>query len=252
MDTVIKVMDLDVNIMDMETFGKKVEGYLESEQPNMLMLATSQLFIEVAEREELRTMLSTADMIIPGEETFLTMYPIEEVEHSQKVIINYKTLSELLIYLNKSHYTMYVVARNEKELQIIIDFLKYARYNISVVGGRIREEAEDELIINEINGLVPDVLLVDLDTPLQELWMMEHKIKVNTKLCIGLGEILQQMIAGHGKIPSFLYTLHLDGIYKKMVLEHEWVKKRQREKFKRKVMEYKEKKNEDCKIEENQ
>ena len=252
MDTVIKVMDLDVNIIDMDTLGKRVERYLESEQPNMLVLATSQLFIEVAEREDLRTKLFTADMIIPGEETFLTMYPTDELEHTKKVILNYNTLSELLIYLNKSHYTMYVVSRNEKELQIITDFLEYSSYNISVVGGRIRADMEDERIINEINGLAPDVLLVDLDTPLQELWMMEHKTKVNTKLCIGLGGILQQMIIGHGKIPSFLYTLRLDKIYKKLVLENEWVKNRQKQKFKKKVMEYKEKKNENCKIEENQ
>ena len=40
------------------------------------------------------------------------------------------------------------------------------------------------------------------------------------------------MIIGHGKIPAFLYTLHLDGIYKKIVLEHDWMKKKQREKKK--------------------
>ena len=50
------------------------------------------------------------------------------------------------------------------------------------------------------------------------------------------------MIAGYGKIPAFLYTLHLDGLYKKIVLENDLVKKRQKEKFKKKVMEYKEKK----------
>lgn len=240
MDTVIKVMDLDVNIMDKHTFGKRVESYLESEQPNILVLATSQLFIEVAEREELRTMLLAADMIMPGEETFLTMHQTQGLEQTERVIINYNSLSELLVYLNKSHYTVYVVARSEKELQIITNFLEYSQYNISVVGGRLREDTDDELIINEINGLVPDVLLVDLDTPLQELWMMEHKTKVNTKLCIGLGGILQQMIVGYGKNLAFLYALHLDGIYKKIVLEHKWVKKRQKEKFKKKVMEYKE------------
>ncbi len=244
MDTVIKVMDLDVNIMDMDTFYKKIERYLEKDQLSILLLGTSKLFVEAAEKEELRKMISAADVIVPGEETFLTMYLTGEIEIKDSVIINYPCLSGLLTYLNKSHYTLYIVARDEKELQMITDFFEYSKYNISVVGGRLKKESEDEWLINEINGLAPDAVLVDLDTPLQETWIMEHKTKVNTKLCMGLGSILQQMIAGYGKVPAFLYTLHLDGVYKKVILNSKWIKNREKKRFKKKIEEYKEKKRE--------
>ncbi len=241
MDTVVKVMDLDVNIMDSAAFNKKVEEYLKSDQLNILLLATSRLFVEAGEDEGLRKMLSFADAIVPGEETLASMYPPDALQKGG-VIVNYSCLSDLLIYLSKSHYTLYVVTHDEKKLKTIKAFFEYSKYNISVVGGRLEQEYEDALIINEINGMAPDILLVDLDTPLQEKWIMEHKTKVNVKLCVGLGGIMQQMLAGYGKVPSIFYTLHLDGVYKKFVLNSKWMKKQERKRFEKKVKEYRDKK----------
>lgn len=242
MDTVVKVMDLDVSIMDSATFNKRVEEYLENDQLNILLLATSRLFVEAAEKEGLREMLSAADAIVPCEDTLISMYPPKALEKGG-VIVNYQCLSNLLVYLGKKQYTLYMVARNEKELQTVKSFFEYSRYNnISVIGGSLESESEDERIINEINGLAPDILLVDLDTPSQEMWIMEHKTKVNTKLCIGLGGIIQQILAGYGKVPQVLYTLHLDGIYRKLLLNSKWMKKRERERFEKKVQEYRDKK----------
>lgn len=244
MDTIVKVMDLDVNIMDSDTFNKKVEGYLEDDQLNILLLATSRLFVEAGEKEEFRKMISAADAIVPGEEALLGMYPENALEKGG-VIINYQCLSDLLLYLSKKNYTLYMVARNEKGLQAVKDFFEYAAYGISMVGGRVGQELLDEAVINEINGLAPDILLVDLDTPMQEKWIMEHRTKVNTKLCVGLGGIMRQIVAGYGRVPAFLYTLHLDGIYKKLILNSKFMKERERERFKKKMMEYKNKKREE-------
>ncbi len=237
MDTVVKVMDLDVNIMDGDTLNKRVKAYLEKDQLNILLLATSRLFVEAGEDEAFRELIRAADAIVPGEETLLSMYPPKALE-SGSVVVNYQCLSDLLVYLSPKQYTLYSVARNEKELQILKDFFDYSEYNIKMVGGRVGQEFEDELIINEINGIAPDILLVDLDTPLQEKWIMEHKTKVNSRLCVGLGGIMQQMLAGYGKIPTVLYALHLDGIYRKLVLNSKWMKRRVRNHFEKKVKEY--------------
>lgn len=241
MDIKVKVMDLDVNIMDSNVFNKKVEDYLGSDKANVLLLATSRLFIEAGENEQFREMLKTADAIVPGDETLLGMYPAEALERGG-VVINYQCLSELLVCLSKKHYTLYMVARNETELQMVKDFFQYSEYNISVVGGVLEEEFENEQIINEINGLAPDILLVDLDTPRQEIWIMECRTKINTKLCVGLGGIMQHMIVGYGRVPAILYPLHLAGLYKKFILNSKWMKEKEREKFQKKVKDFREKK----------
>jgi len=237
MDTVVKVMDLDVNIMDSETLNKRVEEYLGKDQLNILLLATSRLFVEAGEDESLRELLGEADAIIPSEESLVSMYPEGALERGG-VVVNYQCLSDLLVFLSSKHYTLYCVTRDAKELQTLKDFFEYSQYNIAMVGGRVEQEFDDELIINEINGMAPDILLVDLDSPLQERWIMEHKTKVNSRLCVGVGGIMQHMLAGYGKIPPIFYALHLDGIYRKLVLNSKWMKKRVRKHFEKKVREF--------------
>lgn len=48
-------------------------------------------------------------------------------------------------------------------------------------------EIEDEQIIDEINKANPDVLWVGLGCPKQQLWMYEHKDKLNVPVMVGVG-----------------------------------------------------------------
>lgn len=241
MDTVVKVMDLDVNIMDRAAFRQKVESYLESDQLNILLFAASRLFVEAGEREEFGKLLAEVDVIVPEEETLASMAGQAAV-YKNAVTADYPCLADLMAYLCKKHYTLYMVARSEKSLDTVKEFFAYSEYNISFVGGRMEQDYEDALIINEINGLAPDIVLVDLDTPLQENWIMEHKTKVNTKLCVGLGGLMQKLLSDYEKVPAILCKLHLDRLYKSLLLNSKWVKQHERRRFEKKLEEYKDKK----------
>ena len=54
-------------------------------------------------------------------------------------------------------------------------------------------EEKDDLLVNEINAVAPDILIVALQSPFQEEWVMKNSTKLNAKLCIGVGESLQEL-----------------------------------------------------------
>ena len=69
------------------------------------------------------------------------------------------------------------------------------------------------------------MLLVDLETGVQEKWIMEHVSLLNANLCIAIGGVVNLLTAQEKKIPHWIEKLHLAGLYHKIVRE-QTVKKR--------------------------
>ena len=58
---------------------------------------------------------------------------------------------------------------------------EYAEFVGSYV---IDDEIDDDLIINEINGRIPDVLVCICESPVQEKWIIANKSKIGVKLIL--------------------------------------------------------------------
>jgi N-acetylglucosaminyldiphosphoundecaprenol N-acetyl-beta-D-mannosaminyltransferase len=74
--------------------------------------------------------------------------------------------------------------------------------------------SDDRPIIDDVNSANPDVLLVCLGSPKQELWMAENIGQLDVKLCAGLGGSLD-IFAGRAKrAPAFFRRLGLEWLYR--------------------------------------
>ena len=72
----------------------------------------------------------------------------------------------------------------------------------------------DEPIIEMINSAQPDVLLVCLGSPKQELWMSKNLGRLNVKLCAGLGGSLDVFAGKIKRAPIFFQKFGLEWLYR--------------------------------------
>lgn len=73
---------------------------------------------------------------------------------------------------------------------------------------------EDEAIVAEINELKPDLLLVCLGFPKQELWMLEHDGQLNVGLMAGLGGSLDVFAGVVQRAPVLWQKLGIEWLYR--------------------------------------
>ena len=69
-------------------------------------------------------------------------------------------------------------------------------------------------VIEEINSAQPDILLVCLGSPKQELWMTENIGRLNVKLCAGLGGSLDVFAGKTKRAPVFFRKFGLEWLYR--------------------------------------
>jgi len=73
---------------------------------------------------------------------------------------------------------------------------------------------DDGPVIETINAAAPDLLLVCLGAPKQELWMAENIGRLNTRLCAGLGGSLDVFAGKVKRAPTIFQKLGLEWFYR--------------------------------------
>lgn len=73
---------------------------------------------------------------------------------------------------------------------------------------------EDEAIVSEINARRPDIVWVGLSTPKQEMWMAEHRSRLDAAVLIGVGAAFDIHAGLRRRAPRFLHGTGLEWTYR--------------------------------------
>lgn len=237
MDRTVRIMEVELNILDDEQLEEKVRKCFDNDYLNVILLASQKLLFRAAESPGFRELLLRADLILPGEEALLSLHHGEELK-KDGIIVNYRCLQGLLLAFQGEKKTVYTVSDSEQHIQLIENFFRLFRSDMVLVGSASEADATDESIINEINSLAPDVLLVDMEVPKQEEWIMAHAALLNSKLCIGLGGVMELMITEYKQEPAWVSKLGLSRIYNTLIRRNHYKRLRKEKSFQLRLHEY--------------
>jgi N-acetylglucosaminyldiphosphoundecaprenol N-acetyl-beta-D-mannosaminyltransferase len=88
------------------------------------------------------------------------------------------------------------------------------KYGIVIAGTQNGYYMDESNVINDIRASAPDVLLVCLGSPRQEIFMFEHKNAIGNCLMIGLGGCLDVWAGNLKRAPKILIKLKLEWFYR--------------------------------------
>ncbi len=96
-----------------------------------------------------------------------------------------------------------------------------AAHNIRVLGHGFIDQAEQQQMLAEMQSWHPDVILVALGVPLQELWIADNLTADHCKLAFGVGALLDFAAGNVPRAPVWVRRLRAEWIYR---LAHEPVR----------------------------
>lgn len=213
METKINIMGLDIDIIDIDTLISKTQEYLNNDCLNVILMANTTLLEESGKDEELKQLVMGADLIVPGDETLLSMHHVETLKIAS-IVVNYSCFKEIFSQIKNEERNLYIVARNEKETLQFEEFFTQYYPNIKVEGAYYDDLVRgEELVLNKINSIAPDIVLLIGDSPLQESWIMTNKTKLNSKLCIAIGEVSDKIVTEQKAVPVWISRIKMDKLY---------------------------------------
>ncbi|MFC1708731.1 WecB/TagA/CpsF family glycosyltransferase [Candidatus Omnitrophota bacterium] len=85
---------------------------------------------------------------------------------------------------------------------------------ILIVGTHSGYFDDDGLLINTINNSGADILFVAMGVPAQEKWIYQNRVKLNPKLYLGVGALLDYLSGHIVRAPKFIRAIHLEWLWR--------------------------------------
>ena len=91
---------------------------------------------------------------------------------------------------------------------------RYPRLRIAGIQHGYFDPANSAEVVAQINAARPDMLLVALGVPLQELWITQHAAELNVPVCLAVGALFDFLSESVARAPWLLRRLGIEWLYR--------------------------------------
>jgi len=219
-DKKIEVLGIKMDDYFLGEVMEHFKEYLENDFLNTIGIISTSLLTTASEDGELKKQIEDLDLSIVGEKEILEAAHVthkrryKEVEKHQFVTTFFKDCQEY-------QRSIFLLVDREEQIKKLNEYLAEKYKGINVIGAyavEIGNENEDK-IINEINGISPDIIVSIMGTTFQEKFIYQNRQKLNAKVWLGLGHH-ERARDSIGLKPSWLSKLVDRTLFKRLVSKY--------------------------------
>lgn len=194
MNDKIEVLGLEINNFTAKDAMKCVVSYMGTEPVNVIEMVTMNTIAKFQEDESAKEIFEAFDLALASDKGILQAAGVVD-ERQLKEADELLFIKMVMRYLHKNAARVFLLAENDADLQKLETYMAEDYSNIQVVEtATIESEAiSDDMLLNLVNGAEADCVLSVLPSPTEERFIFRSKMLVNTKLWLGLGNLLDEM-----------------------------------------------------------
>ena len=207
------IMGLQFDNITMEEALDAAKALLQGEHAARVVTPNAEIAYEALHDENMRTLLNSAELMLPDGAGVVLASKILKTPLKQKVA-GVDFADGLLGVLETTGQSLYLLGSKPGvgELAAQKMMQKHPRLRIAgIADGYFQDEAP---VIDKINASGADVLFVCLGAPKQEQFMARHQKALHVKLMAGLGGTLDSFAGTVKRAPRWMIRLNLEWLYR--------------------------------------
>ena len=207
------IMGLQFDNITMEEALDAAKVLLQGEHAARVVTPNAEIAYEALHDENMRTLLNSAELMLPDGAGVVLASKILKTPLKQKVA-GVDFADGLLGVLETTGQSLYLLGSKPGigELAAQKMMQKHPKLRIAgIADGYFQDEAP---VIDKINASGADVLFVCLGAPKQEQFMARHQKALHVKLMAGLGGSLDSFAGTVKRAPKWMIRLNLEWLYR--------------------------------------
>lgn len=209
----IDIMGLQFDNITMEEALDAAKVLLQGEHAARVVTPNAEIAYEALHDENTRTLLNSAELMLPDGAGVVLASKILKTPLKQKVA-GVDFADGLLGVLETTGQSLYLLGSKPGIGELAAQKMtqKHPRLRIAgIADGYFQDEAP---VIDKINASGADVLFVCLGAPKQEQFMARHQKALHVKLMAGLGGTLDSFAGTVKRAPKWMIRLNLEWLYR--------------------------------------
>lgn len=194
MNDKIEVLGLEINNFTAKDAMKCVVSYMGTEPVNVIEMVTMNTIAKFQEDESAKEIFEAFDLALASDKGILQAAGVVD-ERRLKDADDLLFIKMVMRYLHKNGARVFLLAENDADLQKLETYMAEDYSSIQVVETATIESnaSSDDMLLNLVNGAEADCVLSVLPSPMEEQFVFRNKMLVNTRLWLGLGNLLDEM-----------------------------------------------------------
>ena len=183
----MQVLGVDLQDYTVREAMRKVDYFLRDSKVSTISYITTRGLMAAEESPELKIFLSNIDLTVAADADILHAAGIEN-RNRMKEIENDEFMEEFLKKLVRGKRKVYLLTGTKEQLEALEVCLKSYQENLRVVGKFSLDELEkdEDWLINEMNGYMPDVVISNISSPQRESFFENNHMKMNARIWLML------------------------------------------------------------------
>lgn len=219
----VSIFGVDIDNLNMDETVSIVEEYLKSDKLNVIFTPNTEIVMAAKEDETIKEMVNSADIVIPDGIGLIYGSKIRKKPLKERVT-GFDISIKMLEIANENKYSIYLLGGKDGVARDAGEKIKKDYPDVNVAGYHhgffkgshrdILDSEEESMIVNEINSLNPDIIFVGLGFPGQEKWIYHNRNRINSKVIIGNGGVMDILAGNAKRAPEIYQKLGLEWLYR--------------------------------------
>ena len=218
MENIINIRGVDINNVTLDEATDIIDGFAASKSFHAVFTPNAEIVQLCVENESIRTLVNSADLIIPdGAGVVLASKILKKPLKGKVAGVD---LGKRAIALSeKRGYGVYFLGSKPGVAELVAEKLREEYPGFKLVGTHdgyfAKEGAESDAVIEEIKATGADILFVCLGVPAQEKWIMANKEALSgIGLILALGGSLDSYAGTVKRAPEIFIKFNLEWFYR--------------------------------------
>lgn len=185
----IDILGMEIDNYTVREAMIQVEGYLNQTGMSMIETVSMKMLDMAGEESCVKECIRLLDLAVIGEKEILVAAGFRSNQRT-KEIVEHEFFREFLKRIVRNRKQVFLLGEQSEDVDKLEDYLR-EEYEKILIGGRcsLDEKSGDiEGVVNEVNGVSPDVVLSILPSPVQENFLLGNKGKLDAKIWYGIGD----------------------------------------------------------------
>ena len=199
---------------------RKVEEYLREGKLHTIAYISKKGVMEADENQQVKEFIEKMDMMLCADSDLLRAANVESWNRIREIDENL-FMEEFLKKMIRQRKNLYILAQTQVELLQLEEHLRSYQENLNIVGRYALEHlsVDEEFVVNEINGLEPDVLVSYLPSMKRIEFYDSNCMKINVNIWL----MLKDDVVLHNKNKGLIRKISdrfLRGVFKKKTKQY--------------------------------
>ena len=199
-----------------QSFYEILSDNLKNNKKTFVVTANPETFMISEKNEDVRKMLLDKETVMVPDGIGVLKAGKKIGYNIEERITGIDIANELLKFGNEQKKSIYLFGSKQEVIDSMKIVIKEQYPNLKLVGTSNGYVTDKDKVFDEIVKLEPDIVLVALGIPLQEMLIYKHLNRFKKGIFVGIGGSFDVMSGMKKRAPKIFIKLHLEWLYRIM------------------------------------